>query len=747
MNSWGVYKKKLYKIFIPAGLAILLIISSLTGYFWSTQNKSNYLHYLSSTTTAMESASKVTMTVISKSISDVIRSQSLNAWSRSAVRSDYYFKAVKGIDELRSITTDSVMIDYELAVTTLYGKSFGDDSVHMVLTNTGSVDRDDYFLNRKQLSLQETSEIFTHFSNSGKPLVIPHYENGRLESLYYITMSSRKPSQLLCFVTIPAGVLTGTASGDFILYSADGILAYSNDSPEFKDEMDVLYQSLKGAVPGRQDNYLRFKDRYALLSSISSNAWEIAYVYDNFVFQPKQVAIFSGAMLVLLLVLFYVIYRLVELLYRPLQDVLGDSLPPGISDGQAIDEFKVLKQNNERILELNNALVQAVQENNRLSLQRCYRSLLFTPAPEPFTELLKTLPEGSYCVALLELGRPGADDPENSYLIMKGYILDFVSRRPHDICLDTDHRRMTLILHDLNEVQARQLLFSLLNDLEQQPPEDAAGLRIALSSCRQGCGRIHLCYQETLKIIEYKHLYTKRKVLTYDQIAAVDSVSYSYPLSMENRLVSCAAEGKEEALEVFDQLIRTNLLDKTLSVETTQSLVYALIGTLSRIIQELKTAPEEFLGYSLDFKHWYDSWSDAVTISQIRRTLSDIIASVGQRSQLEDTKLLQDMLAYIYENYNDDIMLIDMADHFNISPKYCGILFKQLSDQNFKDFLNRYRIEKAKELLNQDPGLQISKLSRMVGFNSSNSFIRVFGKYTGLTPKTYIRQQQDPGNV
>ena len=82
-------------------------------------------------------------------------------------------------------------------------------------------------------------------------------------------------------------------------------------------------------------------------------------------------------------------------------------------------------------------------------------------------------------------------------------------------------------------------------------------------------------------------------------------------------------------------------------------------------------------------------------------------------------------------------MLNDLADYLNISPKYCGIVFKQLSDNKFKDFLNRYRIDRSKEILEQDPSIKIVDLSAMVGFNSSNSFIRVFNKYVGITPKAY----------
>ncbi|WP_303192359.1 helix-turn-helix transcriptional regulator [Hungatella hathewayi] len=246
-----------------------------------------------------------------------------------------------------------------------------------------------------------------------------------------------------------------------------------------------------------------------------------------------------------------------------------------------------------------------------------------------------------------------------------------------------------------------------------------------------------------MRILEYKHVYGHANILTFEQIRSVDAVTYSYPLSMENRLVHCIVEGKEEALQIFDQLIRTNLADKTLSIESIQSFVYVLIGTLGRVFQELKTSPEALLKEDLNFKYLYEHWNDSVTITTLRHAIQDILTAVNCRGETNDEKLLNEMIHYIHTNYTDDIMLNDMADQFNISPKYCGILFKQLSGQNFKDYLNRYRIEKAKELLQQKPGIKIAEVSLMVGFNSANSFIRVFGKYTGVTPKAYMESLKE----
>lgn len=48
----------------------------------------------------------------------------------------------------------------------------------------------------------------------------------------------------------------------------------------------------------------------------------------------------------------------------------------------------------------------------------------------------------------------------------------------------------------------------------------------------------------------------------------------------------------------------------------------------------------------------------------------------------------------------------------------------------------------AKEILRDDPSIKIVDLSAMVGFNSSNSFIRVFSKYEGITPGAYVDRIQ-----
>ena len=301
--------------------------------------------------------------------------------------------------------------------------------------------------------------------------------------------------------------------------------------------------------------------------------------------------------------------------------------------------------------------------------------------------------------------------------------------------------RCGLIIQADNLDQAKKLLNQIfshskgLNKTEKSWEE-----QIILSPVKKGLENINSSYRETLKIAEYLSMLPHDKIITYDSIASVDCTTYSYPLSTENKLISEVIDGQEKALDLFDELIRENLTKKRLSMEVLQNFVYTLIGTVNRIFQELKSSPEDFIGRPINYEYWYTHWGDSVTITAIKAVLSDVIAAKKQRSQTQDELLLTQMLDYIHENFKDNIMLNDLADQFNISPKYCGILFKQLSDNNFKDYLNRYRIEQAKKLIQERPSMKTKDLSVMTGFNSSNTFIRVFGKYTGTTPQKYAEQ-------
>ncbi len=69
------------------------------------------------------------------------------------------------------------------------------------------------------------------------------------------------------------------------------------------------------------------------------------------------------------------------------------------------------------------------------------------------------------------------------------------------------------------------------------------------------------------------------------------------------------------------------------------------------------------------------------------------------------------------------------------------LINQELGYRNFKDFINHYRMEEAKELLKKTE-MQILNISMEVGFGSIASFNRIFKKRMNLAPSQYRKEHQ-----
>lgn len=100
-------------------------------------------------------------------------------------------------------------------------------------------------------------------------------------------------------------------------------------------------------------------------------------------------------------------------------------------------------------------------------------------------------------------------------------------------------------------------------------------------------------------------------------------------------------------------------------------------------------------------------------------------------------KYIEHVKEYVAENYaNSNISLNVISDYIKINPSYLSKLFKDNTGECLMDYVNKYRVEKAKQLLSATD-IPIKEVGFKSGFNSIQSFIRVFKKFTGQTPGLY----------
>lgn len=88
---------------------------------------------------------------------------------------------------------------------------------------------------------------------------------------------------------------------------------------------------------------------------------------------------------------------------------------------------------------------------------------------------------------------------------------------------------------------------------------------------------------------------------------------------------------------------------------------------------------------------------------------------------------------------NSDLTIKQLSEQVDIPGYILSQLINDELDQNFFDFVNRYRIEEAKEKLSNpaNDNLTILSIAYDVGFNSKSVFNTAFRKYEDTTPSQY----------
>lgn len=121
-----------------------------------------------------------------------------------------------------------------------------------------------------------------------------------------------------------------------------------------------------------------------------------------------------------------------------------------------------------------------------------------------------------------------------------------------------------------------------------------------------------------------------------------------------------------------------------------------------------------------------------------------ILQKILPSFNLKKTRKLQkdasaDIFTYCNKHFCDDISLETMSKEINISKEHIMRIFRERFRTNFRAYINRLRIDRAKNLL-KATDRSITEISSEVGYNTIRTFNRVFFSFTGITPSDYRQQ-------
>ena len=103
-----------------------------------------------------------------------------------------------------------------------------------------------------------------------------------------------------------------------------------------------------------------------------------------------------------------------------------------------------------------------------------------------------------------------------------------------------------------------------------------------------------------------------------------------------------------------------------------------------------------------------------------------------------DSRIRQ-AIAFMIENLSRKLTEKDLAHHAGLTAQHFCVLFKAETAETPARYLNRLRMDKARELLEREDHSQLSikEIATTVGCNDLSHFVRDFEKRFGLSPRRY----------
>jgi two-component system response regulator YesN len=193
----------------------------------------------------------------------------------------------------------------------------------------------------------------------------------------------------------------------------------------------------------------------------------------------------------------------------------------------------------------------------------------------------------------------------------------------------------------------------------------------------------------------------------------------------------------ETILSIINNLFGRFYIGKKYNIEYVQSLCIEFLFGALRVAYEFG---DDFSDVGLSLTGIIKNVLEFNNISNLQQYMTSVFTEIAKRYSLKYNSNKSNTISRIKEivnkKYFDNFSLQTIADEVHFTPSYISMIFKQETGTNLIEYITKFRVEKAKELLTNS-GIRVSEVAKMVGFDNPHYFSTVYKKYTGLRPNEF----------
>ncbi|MDT7832307.1 helix-turn-helix domain-containing protein [Flavobacteriaceae bacterium S356] len=151
----------------------------------------------------------------------------------------------------------------------------------------------------------------------------------------------------------------------------------------------------------------------------------------------------------------------------------------------------------------------------------------------------------------------------------------------------------------------------------------------------------------------------------------------------------------------------------------------------SRSLDYIYVVPIGLFIYAISYKLYNHTWLE---VKMQKRYQSSSLKEDEKETYIQ---VLENIMQEQHPYLKNDLRIKDLSSIVNINQHHLSQLINEHYTCSFFDFINRYRVEKAKEIMVGGSEKNLLQIAFESGFNNKTSFINAFKKFNGTTPSHF----------
>ncbi|MFS0726149.1 response regulator [Paenibacillus sp. 1P07SE] len=278
---------------------------------------------------------------------------------------------------------------------------------------------------------------------------------------------------------------------------------------------------------------------------------------------------------------------------------------------------------------------------------------------------------------------------------------------------------------------AEDLKALALAQLKPLLTELAGPVHLALGTVAGGARAVSESYQHACAAADYALVWPESGVLDYDALHRQEPAAQD-ALNWDNYARLIAGRDKQRLQEyVAEEFARLSRQPGITPAAVRNSAVELIVRFKTELIQLRAIEEPELYQEELHLAANSGSLAQLTTLVQgvAEHTVDALVKTVK-------SPVIAQILTRIDTDYREPMSLKTLGQEYKVHPVYLGQLFHKELKEPFTEYLNRYRVEKAKELL-RSSNRKVQEIAQEVGYWETGYFYKQFKKHVGVSPMDY----------